>query len=60
MKYYLILINYCKIDIKDININTSERDIDALTNFLINDIEMNDKRVQNSLKKFHNNYNAPK
>jgi len=49
-----------KIDIKDININTSERDIDALSNFLVNDIEMSEKRVQNSLKKFHNNYNAPK
>ena len=49
-----------KIIIDKIDIKKSLRDIDGLTSFLINDIEMNEKRVQNSLKKFHNNYNAPK
>ena len=34
--------------------------IEYLKKFLINDIEMNEKRVQNSLKKFHNNYNVSK
>ena len=49
-----------KIIIDKIDIKTSLRDIDGLKSFLINDIEMSEKRVQNSLKKFHNNYNAPK
>ena len=49
-----------KINVSDIDIKKSERDIDALTSFLITDIEMSEKRVQNSLKKFHNNYNAGK
>ena len=45
-----------KINLDDINLSISEVNIDELRNFLINDIEMSDKRVQNSLKKFHNNY----
>ena len=49
-----------KINVSEIDIKTSQRDIGALTTFLITDIEMNEKRVQNSLKKFHNNYNASK
>ena len=49
-----------KLKIEDIDIKTSTRDINALSAFLINDIEMNENRVQNSLKKFHNNYNASK
>ena len=49
-----------KITVSEIDIKTSQRDIGALTTFLITDIEMNEKRVQNSLKKFHNNYNASK
>ena len=48
------------ININDINIKTSELDIETLYMFLTNDIEMSGKRVQNSLKKFHNNYNASK
>ena len=47
-----------KINVGDIDIKTSQRDIGRLTAFLITDIEMSEKRVQNSLKKFHNNYNA--
>ena len=49
-----------KINVSEIDIKTSQRDIDALKSFLITDIEMSEKRVQNSLKKFHNNYNASK
>ena len=49
-----------KINVGDIDIKTSQRDIGRLTAFLITDIEMSEKRVQNSLKKFHNNYNASK
>ena len=49
-----------KINVGDIDIKTSKRDIGALTSFLITDIEMSEKRVQNSLKKFHNNYNVTK
>ena len=47
-----------KINVGDIDIKTGQRDIGRLTAFLITDIEMSEKRVQNSLKKFHNNYNA--
>jgi|TARA_Y100000996_G_scaffold182437_1_gene142667 flap endonuclease-1 len=68
---YLTIFNEAKLNFKvfmgkltldDININikTGQRDIEGLSSFLINDIEMNEKRVQNSLKKFHNNYNASK
>lgn len=45
-----------KINSDDIKLVISEVDIDGLRDFLISDIEMSDKRVQNSLKKFHNNY----
>lgn len=45
-----------KINSDDIKLVTNEVDMDGLREFLINDIEMSDKRVQNSLKKFHNNY----
>ena len=49
-----------KIKVEDIDIKESQRDIEKLTTFLVDDIEMNEKRVQNAVKKFHNNYNAPK
>ena len=35
-------------------------DNEGLSTFLIEEVEMNEKRVQNSLKKFHNNYNGSK
>lgn len=57
-KNFKIFIDNIKVE--DIDIKTSEKDIEGLTKFLIEDIEMNEKRVQNSLKKFHNNYNASK
>ena len=48
------------IKVEDIDIKKSLRNIDGLTTFLIKEVEMNEKRVQNSLKKFHNNYNGSK
>lgn len=48
------------IKVEDIDIKTGLRDIEGLSTFLIEEVEMNEKRVQNSLKKFHNNYNGSK
>jgi len=45
-----------KIKIDELIIYKSIRNIDELYKFLIDDIEMSEKRVQNALKKFHNNY----
>lgn len=45
-----------KINPKEIKIECPEKDIGKLKEYLVNDIEMSDKRVQNALKKFHNNY----
>ena len=48
------------IKVEDIDIKKSVRNIEGLTTFLIKEVEMHEKRVQNSLKKFHNNYNGSK
>ena len=45
-----------KINVDEMVVNKSERDIQSLTDYLINTVEMSDKRVQNTIKKFHNNY----
>ena len=45
-----------KLKIDELKIYHSEKNIDELYKFLIDDIQMNEKRVQNALKKFHNNY----
>jgi flap endonuclease-1 len=45
-----------KINIDTMVVNQSKRDILQLTDYLVNRVQMNDKRVQNTLKKFHNNY----
>lgn len=45
-----------KIKKEEIPLISSTRNIDGLKEFLINDIEMNEKRVNNAIKKFHNNY----
>lgn len=45
-----------KINIDEMVVNNSECEITKLSDYLINTVEMNDKRVQNTLKKFHNNY----
>ena len=49
-------IFYNTIDINNINIYKSEVNIESLKKYLINDINMNETRVQNTLKKFYNNY----
>ena len=46
------------LTINDLNIVSSQRDIDNLRSYLINEIEMNTKKVENTLKKFHNNYKS--
>lgn len=45
-----------KIDIDTIDIHTSLPSVKDVENYLINEIEMNEKRVKNALKKFHNKY----
>ena len=45
-----------KIKIEDIEIVSSEENISGLREFLMDEVEMNEKRVQNALKKFHNKY----
>jgi len=47
---------YNQIDIRKLEIYSSLRDISKLENYLIHDIQMNEKRVQNALKKFNNYY----
>jgi len=45
-----------KIKLEDIEIVSSEENISELREFLMDEVEMNEKRVQNALKKFHNKY----
>ena len=45
-----------KINVDTIDIHTSLPSVKEVENYLINDIEMNEKRVKNALKKFHNKY----
>ena len=45
-----------KLKIDELKIYHSEKNIDELYKFLIDDIQMNEKKVHNALKKFHNNY----
>ena len=47
---------YDKLKIEDIVFHTSERNLSALENYLVHEIGMNEKRIQTSFKKFHNNY----
>jgi len=49
-----------KINIDTIDIHTSLPSVNDIEKYLINDIEMNDKRVKNALKKFHNKYKHTK
>ena len=51
---YFIFKNKIKLD--EIKMECSEKNIEGLRKYLVNEIQMNDKRVQNTLKKFHNNY----
>ena len=45
-----------KIVIDELKMYQSERNVDGLYKFLTEEIMMSEKRVQNALKKFHNNY----
>tara|TARA_A100001037_G_scaffold306552_2_gene352615 strand:- start:662 stop:1660 length:999 start_codon:yes stop_codon:yes gene_type:complete len=45
-----------KLKKEEIPLVSSTRDIDGLRKYLIEDIEMNEKKVVNAIKKFHNNY----
>ena len=45
-----------KINKEDIPLISSSKDIEGLKGYLINDIEMNEKRVETAIKKFYNNY----
>lgn len=45
-----------KIDIQDIEEHKSQKNEEALVEFLTKTIEMNPKRVQNALKKYNNTY----
>ena len=47
---------YNQIDVSNIEIHTSQTDKDGLYNYLIDTIQMNPKRVQTTMKKFHNVY----
>ena len=43
-----------KLNPEEIVISKSNRDIGSLINFLVKDIEMNELRVQNGIKKIQN------
>jgi flap endonuclease-1 len=45
-----------QLDVNQLKIYKSEKDITKLHAFLVEEIQMNEKRVQNALKKYHNNY----
>ncbi|MBD23932.1 MAG: hypothetical protein CMG46_02860 [Candidatus Marinimicrobia bacterium] len=47
---------YDKLKPEEVVFHTSERDLSGLENYLVQDIGMNEKRIQTSFKKFHNNY----
>jgi flap endonuclease-1 len=49
---------YNQIDIQSIPIHSSEVNTQELSNHLIHTIEMNPKRVQTTMKKFHNVYQS--
>lgn len=50
------LLFYDNIKEEDIIFHKSEKNIDNLKNYLVNDVGMNLDRVTNTFKKFHNNY----
>ena len=47
-----------KINMDDIQIYTSERNIPQLEKYLIQEIDMNEKKVYNTIKKLNNIYKA--
>ena len=50
------LLYYGKIDMNNVDIVSSERNINGLEEYLIRDIGMNENRVHNTFKKFNNVY----
>ena len=50
------LLYYDKVNIDDLNIFTSIIDVEGLKKYLLEEIDMNEKRVLNSLKKLNNIY----
>ena len=50
------LMYYDNIKTEDLEVNNSEKNIEELKKFLINDINMNQKRVETSLNKLNNIY----
>ena len=47
-----------KLNIEELTFHTSTANVFEIEKYLIDTINMNEKRVQNALKKFHNNYNG--
>jgi len=45
-----------KLKLDDLKINSSTKNISDLSKYLIQEIEMNEKRVHSTIKKYHNNY----
>ena len=52
----LFSIYYDKLDMNQINIHHSYRNLDTLTNYLINDCNISESRVQNTIKKIMQGY----
>jgi flap endonuclease-1 len=52
--YEIFTMHKDKLNPEEIVINRSNRDIGSLINFLVKDIEMNELRVQNGIKKIQN------
>ena len=50
------MLYFNKVNLDDIKIYTSEKNIPELENYLLNQIDMSHKRVSNSLKKLNNVY----
>ena len=48
------LMYYDNINVEDLEVHQSEKNIEGIQNYLINTINMNEKRVTNTLKKFNN------
>ena len=47
-----------KLNIEELTFHTSTANVFETEKYLVDTINMNEKRVQNALKKFHNNYNG--
>jgi len=52
--YEIFMMYKNKINIEDLNVHKSNKDIGGLIKFMVNDIEMNELRVQKAVKKLQN------